>query len=256
MIKIKNQEELEGMRKAGRLAADILDALSKKIQAGISTQEINDVVHQMIVAAGAVPAPLNYRGFPKSVCTSINDVVCHGIPSVRDKLKEGDILNVDITVILDGWHGDTSRTFMIGSVDPEVKKMVERTYEAMWQGIKAVKPGSKLSAIGAAIENYIKPFDYAIVEDYGGHGIGREFHEDPHIYHFRTKSHQKMKAGMTFTVEPMINMGGSARVNTSGIDGWTVTTADGRPSAQFEHTVAVTESGYEVLTLSQYESRQ
>jgi len=238
------------------LAAGILDTISPKIIAGISTQDINDRVDRMIVEAGAIPAPLNYRGFPKSICTSINNVVCHGIPLATDVLQDGDIVNVDITVILNGWHGDTSRTFMIGKADPDVKKLVERTYEAMWRGIEAVKPGQKLSVIGEVIEKYIKPFGYAIVEDYGGHGIGREFHEDPHIYHFATNSKQKMKSGMTFTIEPMINMGGSAKVNTSEVDGWTVTTNDNKPSAQYEHTVAVTDDGYEVLTLSKYESRK
>ena len=256
MISIKNDKEIEGIRKAGALAASILDVITPKIVVGISTQEINDIIDKMIVKAGAIPAPLNYHGFPKSICTSINNVVCHGIPSATDILKDADIINIDITVILNGWHGDTSRTYIVGAVSPEIKKLVERTYEAMWRGIEAVKPGKKLSVIGETIEAYIKPFGYAIVEDYGGHGIGREFHEDPHIYHFATKLRQKMKAGMTFTIEPMINMGASARVNTSEIDGWTVTTADNSLSAQFEHTIVVTRDGYEVLTLSKYESRQ
>jgi methionyl aminopeptidase len=256
MIRIKNEEEMEGMRAAGKLAAVILDAITPKVVAGVSTQDINDWIDKMIIEAGAIPAPLNYRGFPKSICTSVNSVVCHGIPSPTDVLRDGDIVNVDITVILNGWHGDTSRTYMIGDVAPELKKLVERTYEAMWRGIEVIRPGQKISAIGEVIEQFIKPFGYAIVEDYGGHGIGREFHEDPHIYHFSTKSKQTMKAGMTFTVEPMINLGGSPKVHTSEVDGWTVTTSDNKPSAQFEHTVAVTSDGFEVLTLSKYESRK
>jgi methionyl aminopeptidase len=192
---------------------------------------------------------LNYHGFPKSICTSINNVVCHGIPSENDILKDGDIVNVDVTVILDGYHGDTSHTFLIGAVDEKIQKLVNRTEKALYRGIAAIKPGKYLFEIGKAIENYISKFDYSIVRAYSGHGIGKNFHEEPHVFHHNSPENRiRLQEGMIFTVEPMINMGKTYAVETSLTDGWTVTTADGSVSAQFEHTVLVTADGTEILT--------
>ena len=250
MISIKSNKEIERMREAGKLAAQVLDFIEPYIEPGISTGEIDRLCHDFIVKNNATPAPLNYHGFPKSVCASVNDVVCHGIPSFEDILKSGDIVNIDVTVILNGYHGDTSKTFCVGEVSSETRDLVTRTEEAMYQGIEAVKPGIYLYEVGRAIENYVKQFGYGVVRDYGGHGIGKNFHEPPDVFHYYTKENKiKLEKGMTFTVEPMINQGGSHRVITSGDDGWTVTTTDGGLSAQFEHTIAVTKKGYEVLTL-------
>ncbi|PID28533.1 MAG: type I methionyl aminopeptidase [Candidatus Cloacimonadota bacterium] len=251
MILIKTPEEIEKMRKVGRLAGDLLDFLTPYVQEGISTLELNDLAENFTQSHGAISAPLNYNGFPKSICTSINNVVCHGIPSADDVLRGGDIVNIDVTLILDGYHGDTSRTFMIGNVDPEIKKLVEMTEKAMYRGIDAVKPKAMLSDIGKTIEKFLKKYRYGIVEEYCGHGIGKDFHEEPHVLHkYSPHNRIKLKPGMIFTIEPMINMGKSGRIKTSDIDGWTVTTTDGKPSAQFEHTVLVTESGHEILTYS------
>ena len=237
------------MRVAGRLAAQVLDFIQPRIKPGISTGEIDKLCHDFIEEHGAVPAPLNYKGFPKSVCTSVNDIVCHGIPSFEQILREGDIVNVDVTVILNGYHGDTSKTFCVGSVSEEVSLLVQRTEEAMYRGIRAIRPGAYLYEVGSAIEKYAKSFGYGVVRDYGGHGIGRSFHEAPDVFHYYTPENKiKLEKGMTFTVEPMINQGGSGGVITSHEDGWTVYTKDKGLSAQFEHTVAVTNSGYEILT--------
>lgn len=251
MINIKSKHEIVKMRKAGKLASKLLDFISPYVKEGVSTLELNNLCEDYTRKHGAVSAPLNYHGFPKSICTSINDVVCHGIPSEKDILKNGDIVNVDVTVILDGYYGDTSRTYIIGDVSDDVKNLVDRTYESMMKGIDVIKPDIFLYEVGRAIENYITPFGYSIVRDYGGHGIGKEFHEEPLVFHyFSNENRIKLKEGMVFTVEPMINMGKSYKINTSRIDGWTVRTRDGALSAQFEHTVLVTATGYEILTTS------
>ncbi|MFO7896284.1 MAG: type I methionyl aminopeptidase [Candidatus Cloacimonadales bacterium] len=251
MIVIKNEQEIEKMRAAGKLAAQLLDFLEPQVRAGNSTAHLDRLAEKFTVEQGAISAPLNYHGFPKSICTSINNVVCHGIPSEQDILQDGDIVNIDVTVILDKYHGDSSRTYLIGQVDPEIAKLVERTRQALEIGIAQIQPGGKLNAVGRAIENYIKPFGYAIVDAYCGHGIGRSFHEAPHVLHtYSLENNIELQPGMTFTVEPMINLGKSSEVKTSAEDGWTVTTADGSVSAQFEHTVLVTETGVEILTQS------
>ena len=249
MILIKNQEEIEKMRKAGKLAAQLLNYVEPFVKDSVSTLYLNDLCEEFTQKHGAISAPLNYNGFPKSICTSINNVVCHGIPSKKDILKDGDIVNIDVTVILDGYHGDTSHTFMIGNVDEKAENLVNRTQNALYRGIDAVKPGIYLYEVGKTIEKYIDKFGYSIVRDYGGHGIGRNFHEDPHVFHHFTENNKiRLREGMIFTIEPMINMGKSYAVETSSIDGWTVTTADGSISAQFEHTVLVTSEGSEILT--------
>jgi methionyl aminopeptidase len=248
MINIKTEPEIIKMRKAGKLTCQVLDHIEPFVKAGASTQELNDICAKFTLDNGGISAPLNYHGFPKSICTSINNVVCHGIPSETDVLKDGDIVNVDVTVIIEGYHGDASRTYIIGKVDEEVELLVNRTRTALMKGIAAVKPGDPLNGIGKAIENYITKFGYSIVRDYCGHGIGKGFHEEPVVCHYFTKQENvKMKPGMCFTIEPMINMG-RADVITSTKDGWTVTTKDKQLSAQFEHTILVTETGYEILT--------
>ena len=228
---------------------------SELVKPGVSTEEINEAVHQYTIDAGAVPAPLHYgadpeRGippFPKSVCTSINDVICHGIPSPDERLKEGDIINIDVTSILDGFHGDTSRTFFVGEPAPKIRKLVEVTHECMMAGINTVKPKSRVRDIGAAIEDLATRHGYGVVEEYVGHGIGRRFHEPPQVPHCRTRGESpRFRPGMTFTVEPMINMGRKETVLDP--DRWTVRTKDGSLSAQFEHTVLVTPEGVDILT--------
>jgi len=249
MIVIKTPEEIEKMRRAGALAGQVLKYIEPFVKTGISTLELDELCAQFTREHGAVSAPLNYHGFPKSICTSINNVVCHGIPTAQDILKNGDIVNVDVTVILDGYHGDTSRTFMVGQVDEKIANLVNRTEKAMYRGIAAVKAGKYLYEVGRAIEKYIGKFGYSIVETYGGHGIGKDFHEEPHVlHHFSNQNKIRLKEGMIFTVEPMINMGRSNQVVTSTTDGWTVTTADGSISAQFEHTILVTSGEAEILT--------
>ena len=235
------------MRKAGKLGAQLLDYLTPFVQPGVSTQEINDLAEKWTRDHGAVSAPLGYNGFPKSLCTSINDVVCHGIPSPDVFLREGDIVNVDVTVKLNGYHGDTSRTFIVGTVPEEVALLVSRTKTAMERGIAAVKPGGYFGDIGKAIENYVEKFEYGIITDFGGHGIGKIFHEEPFIAHYDTGARGPMiKPGMIFTVEPMITLGGDDCFIEA--DGWTARTEDGSLTAQFEHTILVTEKGVEILT--------
>ncbi len=237
------------MRKAGKLAAKLLNHIEPYVKEGVSTLYLNDLCAVYTKMHGAISAPLNYGGFPKSICTSINNVVCHGIPSAKDILKNGDIVTSDVTVILDGFHGDTSRTFLIGEVDSSISDFVHRTEKAMNLGIDAVKPGRYLYEVGRTIEQYINRFGYSIVRDYTGHGIGEKFHEDPQVFHHFTKANRiRLQKGMTFTIEPMINMGSSYKVRTSKKDGWTVTTTDGSLSAQFEHTILVTGQGAEILT--------
>ena len=253
MLYIKTEAELEKMRAAGRLAAEILEKLSSKIKPGVSTLELNDFVDELTVKAGAISAPFMYKTkptdppFPKHICTSVNNVVCHGVPKADEYLQEGDIINCDLTVILDGYHGDTSRTFAVGKVIKQTQKLLKRTKKALEVGIKAIKIGGQTKDIGTAIENYIKPYKYGIVEELTGHGIGQHFHEDPSIHHYKQNLYSwKIKPGMTFTIEPMINLGTKKVILAS--DGWSILTADGKLSAQFEHTIAVLENKVEILT--------
>ncbi|MCP4603875.1 MAG: type I methionyl aminopeptidase [Proteobacteria bacterium] len=245
-LTIKGNHQLEAMRRACRLAAQTLEETAKILKPGIKTDDINEFVHKYTVERGATPAPLNYRGFPKSVCTSINEVICHGIPGPR-KLQSGDIINVDVTSIVDGWHGDVSATFFIGTPSDETRRLVEVTRTCLERGIAEVKPGARIGDIGAAIQKYAESNGYSVVRDFVGHGIGRQFHEAPQIPHFGKKGRGlRLKSGMTFTIEPMINQG-VWQLHTLE-DGWTAVTNDGKLSAQFEHTIAVTENGVEILT--------
>jgi methionyl aminopeptidase len=246
---IHKPEEFEKMRKAGKLAAQVLDYITDFIKPNITTNYINDLCHDMIIKAGAIPAPLNYKGYPKSVCTSINHVVCHGIPS-NDKLKDGDIINIDVTVIVDGYHGDTSRMYWVGSPSIKAKRLIDVTYEALMLGIAEVKPGATLGDIGYAIQTFAEANHYSVVRDYCGHGIGRIFHDKPSILHYGEKGKGLvLQEGMFFTIEPMINAG-KHETKLSYHDKWTVTTKDRSISAQFEHTLGVTKDGYEIFTLS------
>ncbi len=248
-VTIKTPTEIDKMRVAGRLAAQVLQMIRPHVRAGISTDELDRICHDYIVNdLDAIPAPLNYRGFPKSICTSLNHQVCHGIPS--DKiLKNGDILNIDITVIKDGFHGDTSRMFMIGEASVQAKRVIKVCYEAMRIGIEMVKPGARLGDIGHAIQKHAEAANFSVVREYCGHGVGREFHEEPQVLHYGTPgTGMELVAGMTFTIEPMINAG--KRDTKLLPDGWTVVTKDHSLSAQWEHTILVTETGFEVLTLS------
>ena len=246
-ITIHQQEDYKGMRKAGRLAAEILDELYDFVRPGITTDAINDYCHKRIIDAKAIPAPLGYRGFPKSVCTSVNHVVCHGIPD--DKvLKDGDIINVDVTVIVDGWHGDTSRMYFVGNVPIKAQRLTQITYEAMMLGIEQVKPGATTGDIGHAIQVHAESHGFSVVTESCGHGLGKIFHTLPNILHFgKPGTGVELKEGMFFTVEPMINVG-RAETRLNPHDGWTVTTRDRSLSAQFEHSIAVTADGFEIFT--------
>lgn len=246
----KNNVELQKMRAAGRLAAEVLDKVTPLIQPGVSTLELNDFCEKHMRDHGAIPATLGYKGYPKASCISLNEVVCHGIPSAGEVLKEGDILNIDVTAILDGFYGDNSRMYCVGKVSDEAMKLIDVTYEAMMAGIRTVKSGSTLNEIGNAIQALAAPHKYGIVRDYCGHGLGKKFHEDPMVLHYANNefSNIKLRKGLTFTVEPMINAGGWRTELMD--DGWTVKTADRSLSAQFEHSIAVTEDGVEILTLS------
>jgi methionyl aminopeptidase len=236
------------MRVAGRLAADVLDMIGEHVQPGITTGELDTICHKFITEdQGAIPAPLNYRGFPKSICTSVNHVVCHGIPGDR-KLKSGDAVNIDITVIKDGFHGDTSRMFFVGKPTVQAERLSKVAFESMWLGIEELAPGKHLGDVGEAIQKNVEKNRFSVVREYCGHGIGRIFHEDPQVLHYgRAGTGLELKAGMTMTVEPMVNLG--KRHVRLLPDGWTVVTKDHKLSAQWEHTVLITESGYEVLTL-------
>jgi len=236
------------MRLAGRLAAATLDFIQPHVQPGVTTERLDKLCHDFILDHGAIPAPLGYRGYPKSICTSVNHVVCHGIPADR-RLRDGDIVNIDVTVIVDGWHGDTSRMFNVGNVARRAERLVDVTFEAMWRGIRAVKPGATLGDIGHAIQSYAEADRCSVVRDFCGHGIGRIFHEPPNVLHYgQPGTGSVLVPGMFFTVEPMINLG---RPDVTILpDGWTAVTRDRSLSAQFEHTVGVTESGFEVFTLS------
>ena len=249
-IPIHNEDEFKEMRKAGSLAAKVLDDLNNFIKPGISTEQINTFCHELIINNGAIPAPLNYRGYPKSICTSVNHVVCHGIPSNDKILKKGDILNVDVTVILNGWHGDSSRMYGLGKINPKAEKLIKVTYECLLKSIEILKPGIHLGDIGFVIQKHAESNKFSVVRDFCGHGIGKSFHCQPSVLHFGEKnSGPVLKKGMFFTIEPMINAG-TWKVNISKKDGWTATTKDRSLSAQFEHTVAITNNGAEIFTLS------
>ena len=245
-ITIHKKEDFIGMRKAGKLASQVLDYITDFVKVGVSTDELNGLCHNFIIENNAIPAPLNYKGFPKSICTSVNHVICHGIPSDKT-LKNGDIVNIDVTVIVDGWHGDTSRMYYAGTPPIKAKKLVDATYEAMMRGIEQVKPGNTLGDIGYAIQNYAEGLGYSVVRDYCGHGIGKIFHCEPSVLHFGKKGEGTvLKEGMFFTIEPMINIGDYEGKLLK--DDWTVVTRDRSLSAQFEHSLAVTKDGYEIFT--------
>jgi methionyl aminopeptidase len=247
-VKTHGPADFAGMRVAGRLAAETLDFITPHVQPGVRTEDLDRLCADFIRSHGAIAAPLNYRGFPKSICTSVNHVVCHGIPGEK-KLRVGDILNIDVTVIVDGWHGDTSRMFSVGPVPVKAQRLIDVTYEAMWRGIEAVRPGATVGDIGHAIQAFVEAHRFSVVRDFCGHGLGRVFHDAPNILHFgRPGEGPKLQEGMFFTIEPMINAGTWA-VKILG-DGWTAVTKDRSLSAQFEHSLAVTADGYEVFTRS------
>jgi methionyl aminopeptidase len=254
-VSIKTPDDILKMRGAGRLAAEVLEMIGEHVKPGVSTGELDRICHDYIVnQQQAIPAPLNYNGFPKSICTSVNHVVCHGIPSDSKILKNGDILNIDITVIKDGFHGDTSKMFLVGDVAPHAKRLVRITQECLYKAIDLVRPGARLGDIGHVIQTYAESHNYSVVREYCGHGIGRIFHEDPQVLHYgKPGTGIELLEGMTFTIEPMINLG-SRHTKLSKADGWTVTTKDRRLSAQWEHTLAVTADGCEVLTRRSEES--
>ena len=249
LLQSKPTDEIEKMRVAGRLAAEVLEMIGPFVKKGVTTDEINDICHKYIVEQQqAIPAPLNYHGFPKSICTSVNHVICHGIPSDK-KLKDGDIINIDITVIKDGYHGDTSKMFVVGKGSILAERLIKTTQESLYRAINMVKPGVRLGDIGHAIQTYCEGFNYSIVREYCGHGIGKEFHEDPQVVHYGKKgTGDTLQAGMCLTIEPMVNAG-KRHSKMANNDGWTVVTKDRSLSAQWEHTLLVTENGVEVLTL-------
>ena len=247
-VTIKTPGDIEKMREAGRLAAEVLALMTEHVKPGVSTEELDRIAHEHIVnVQKAVPANVGYRGFPKTLCTSVNHVICHGIPSPGKVLKDGDIVNIDVTVIKDGWHGDTSRMYFAGKPSVLAKRLVDTAHEAMMLGIQQVRPGATLGDVGYAIQKHAEAAGFSIVKDYCGHGIGRVYHEDPQVLHYgRPGAGMKIEKGMVFTVEPMINAG---KPNAKVLpDGWTVVTKDHSLSAQWEHTIAVTEDGFEILT--------
>ena len=251
-VSIKTSEEIEKMRIAGRLATEVLDMVTPYVQAGVTTEELDQLCHDYIVnVQKTIPAPLNYNGFPKSICTSVNHQVCHGIPSQK-KLKNGDILNIDITIIKAGYHGDTSRMFIVGKPSVQAKRLIDIAYECLWIGIRQVKPNAYLGDVGHAIQRYAEANHFSVVREYCGHGIGQRFHEEPQVLHYGDpRTGIQLQPGMIFTIEPMVNAG--KRHVKLLPDGWTVVTKDHKLSAQWEHTVLVTESGFEVLTLREDE---
>ena len=252
-ITLKTPDQIAAMRVAGQMAAEVLDLITEHVVPGVTTDELNTICHDHIVnVQKGIPATLGYRGFTKSICTSINQQICHGIPSDR-VLKKGDIVNIDVTVIKDGWHGDTSRMYYVGTPAPHAKRLCETAYESMVRGIEVVRPGATLGDIGHAIQVFAEAQHYSIVQEYCGHGIGASFHEDPQVlHHGKPGAGEVLRPGMTFTIEPMINQGKRhARVLA---DGWTVVTRDRSLSAQWEHTVLVTEDGYDLLTLGDGQS--
>ncbi|HXP01405.1 MAG TPA: type I methionyl aminopeptidase [Luteibacter sp.] len=244
----KTPEEIQGMREAGRLAAEVLAMLVPHVKPGVTTEELDQIAHDHIVnVQKAIPANVGYRGYPKTTCTSVNHVICHGIPSPSKVLKDGDIVNIDVTVIKDGWHGDTSRMYFVGTPSVLAKRLVDTTFEAMMKGIEAVKPGATLGDVGAAIQKHAEAAGFSVVREYCGHGIGKVYHDEPQVLHYgRAGTGLELKPGMTFTIEPMVNAG---KPQTKSLpDGWTVVTKDHSLSAQWEHTIAVTEDGFEILT--------
>lgn len=247
-IKIHGAEDFAGMRRAGRLAADVLDFITPYVEPGAITDDLDRLCHDYIVDHKAIPAPLNYRGFPKSICTSINHVVCHGIPGPK-RIVEGDILNIDVTVILDGWHGDTNRTYPVGKISVKAQRLIDITHEAMMRGIRAVRPGATLGDVGHAIQTYAEAQRLSVVRDFCGHGIGRVFHDAPQVLHYgQPGTGAVLREGMFFTIEPMINIG---RYDVKVLqDGWTAVTKDRSLSGQFEHSLGVTADGFEIFTLS------
>lgn len=248
-VTIKTAEEIEKMRIAGKLAAQTLEMIGDHVKAGVTTEQLNQICHDFIVnEQEAIPAPLNYKGFPKSICTSVNHVICHGIPSDKKKLKNGDIINIDVTVIKDGYHGDTSKMFFVGAPSIAAERLVRITHECMYKGIELVKPGARLGDIGEVIQKHAESNYYSVVREYCGHGIGAVFHEDPQVMHYGKKgTGMELKEGMIFTIEPMINQG--KRHCKLLPDEWTVVTKDHKLSAQWEHTILVTKDGFEVLTI-------
>lgn len=248
-ISIKTPEEIDRMRVAGRLAADVLQMIGPHVRPGVSTEELDRICHDFIVnVQGTIPANLGYRGFPKTICTSVNNVICHGIPSAAKELKDGDIINIDVTVIKDGFHGDTSRMYFVGEPSVLARRLVDVTREAMFRGIRVVRPGATLGDIGHAIQSFVEAQRFSVVREYCGHGIGRVYHEDPQVLHYGTPgTGAVLKPGMTFTIEPMVNAG--ARHTRVLPDGWTVVTKDRSLSAQWEHTCLVTETGVELMTV-------
>ncbi len=248
-VTIHDADAFPKMRAAGELAARTLDMIGGHVRPGVSTGELDRLCHEFIVSHDAVPAPLNYRGFPKSICTSVNHVICHGIPSPDKILREGDTLNIDVTVILDGWYGDTSRMFYAGNVKRKAARLAEIAYECMWRGIEAVRPGARLGDVGHAIQSHAERRRCSVVRDFCGHGIGQVFHDRPNVLHYgRPGAGLELAPGMFFTIEPMINLGRPDVLILD--DGWTAVTRDKSLSAQWEHTIAVTEDGHEVFTLS------
>ena len=253
MIVLKSDNEIDAMRAAGEVSATILDKVSEILKPGANTQQINEFVHAMTLEMGAVPAPLNYKGYPKSVCTSVNDVVCHGIPSTKQKLKEGDIINIDVTSIVDGYHGDTSRMYEIGEPSDKAKRLCRVAHECLFLGINTVADGARVGDIGAAIQAHAEKNGYSVVREFVGHGIGKGFHEEPQIPHYGSPGRgPRLKPGMVFTIEPMINEG---HWKTKVLkDGWTAITLDGSLSAQWEHTIGIKSDGsLKILTESQIE---
>lgn len=248
LIHLKSDAEIDAMRPAGRLAAQLLEMIEEHIKPGVSTLQLDEICSAYTRDRGAISAPLNYHGFPKSICTSVNEVVCHGIPAKNQILQNGDIINVDVTPIVGGYHGDTSKTFFVGTVSSEARKLVEVTRECLELGIHAVRPGGRIGDIGAAIQSHAHKHGYSVVQEFVGHGIGKNFHEDPQIQHFGVQGRGlRLERGMAFTIEPMINMGDWKTKVLS--DGWTAVTADGSLSAQFEHTLAIRSNGeVEILT--------
>jgi methionyl aminopeptidase len=249
-VSIKSPQDIEKMRVAGRLAAEVLQVVAPHVRPGVSTAELDRICHDHIVnVQKAITANVGYKGFPATVCTSVNNVICHGIPSEAKVLKDGDIINIDVTVIKDGWHGDTSRMFIVGDGSIAAKRLCSITYEAMWRGIVKVKPGARLGDIGHAIQTFAENQGFSIVREFCGHGIGQKFHEEPQVLHYgRPGTLEELVPGMVFTIEPMINAG-RREIRETG-DGWTIVTKDRSLSAQWEHTIVVTETGYEVMTVS------
>ena len=247
-INLKSQQEIDCMRTAGQLAAEVLDVVTPFVEPGVSTEELDKICFKHITEVQkAVPANVGYRGYEKTICASVNQVICHGIPSPNKILKDGDIINIDVTVLKDGWHGDTSKMFLVGKTQPHNERLVKVTQECLYKAIEVVRPGARLGDIGAVIQKHAEQNHYSVVEDYCGHGIGKVYHDEPQVLHYgKFGTGLELKAGMCFTIEPMINQGKKHTKLLS--DGWTVETKDGRNSAQWEHTIAVTEQGFEVLT--------